>query len=50
MTQLIERYGDRALVLDAQSHLADWYGRFGFTPDGDEFVEDGIPHVPMRRG
>lgn len=49
MTYLVDRYHDRPLVLDAQSHLADWYRRFGFEPDGDEFVEDGIPHVPMRR-
>jgi ElaA protein len=37
------------VVLDAQTYLADWYARFGFEPDGPEFVEDGIPHVPMRR-
>ena len=36
-------------VLDAQSHLAEWYGARGFAVDGPEFVEDGIPHVPMRR-
>lgn len=36
-------------VLDAQSHLARWYERFGFVPDGHEFLEDGIPHIPMRR-
>ncbi|MDJ1115444.1 GNAT family N-acetyltransferase [Microbacterium dauci] len=40
----------RPFVLDAQLHLADWYGRFGFVVDGPEFVEDNIPHVPMRRG
>lgn len=41
----------RTVRLDAQSHLAGWYGRFGFAPDGPEFLEDGIPHVPMiRRG
>ena len=39
---------DVDVVLDAQSHLAGWYGRFGFVADGDEYVEDGIPHVPMR--
>jgi ElaA protein len=38
-----------AVVLDAQAHLADWYGRFGFVVDGPRYVEDGIPHVPMRR-
>ena len=37
------------LVLDAQSHLEHWYARFGFAPAGAEFLEDGIPHVPMRR-
>ncbi len=36
-------------VLDAQSHLAHWYERFGFAVSGPAFVEDGIPHVPMRR-
>ena len=36
------------VVLDAQSHLEEWYARFGFGRDGAEFVEDGIPHVPMR--
>jgi ElaA protein len=38
-----------AVVLDAQAHLTDWYGRFGFVVDGPAYVEDGIPHVPMRR-
>ena len=40
----------RDVVLDAQSPLAPWYAALGFTVDGPEFVEDGIPHVPMRRG
>ena len=39
----------RAVVLDAQSPLADWYAAFGFEVTGPEFLEDGIPHVPMRR-
>ncbi|AEG43541.1 GNAT family N-acetyltransferase [Isoptericola variabilis] len=38
----------RDVVLDAQSPLVGWYGRFGFVPDGAEFLEDGIPHTPMR--
>jgi ElaA protein len=49
MRALVDRHGDAPLVLDAQSHLAEWYRSFGFAPAGDEFVEDGIPHVPMRR-
>lgn len=40
---------DGPIVLDAQSYLVEWYERLGYAVAGDEFVEDGIPHVPMRR-
>lgn len=36
-------------VLDAQSHLVRWYGGFGFDVCGPEYLEDNIPHTPMRR-
>ncbi|WP_183094198.1 GNAT family N-acetyltransferase [Nocardioides stalactiti] len=39
---------DRDVVLAAQSPLAHWYAGFGFVPDGEEFLDDGIPHLPMR--
>ena len=39
---------DRDVVLDAQSPLAPWYAGFGFEVTGPEFLDDGIPHVPMR--
>ena len=39
----------RDVVLDAQSPLASWYAGFGFEVTGPEFLEDGIPHLPMRR-
>jgi ElaA protein len=39
---------DRDVVLDAQSPLARWYETFGFEVVGEEFLEDGIPHLPMR--
>ena len=39
---------DRDVVLDAQTPLAGWYATHGFVPDGEEFLEDGIPHTPMR--
>jgi ElaA protein len=41
--------GERPVVLDAQSHLVDWYAALGFVPDGPGFLDDGIPHTPMRR-
>jgi ElaA protein len=49
MRRALDIAGDGPVVLDAQSYLADWYGRFGFVRDGADFVEDGIPHIPMRR-
>jgi ElaA protein len=41
-------WADRPTVLDAQSHLVGLYAKHGFVVDGDEYVEDGIPHTPMR--
>ena len=37
------------ITLGAQAHLEGWYERFGFRRSGAGYVEDGIPHVPMRR-
>jgi ElaA protein len=41
--------GDAPITLGAQAHLEGWYERFGFRRSGPGYVEDGIPHVPMRR-
>jgi ElaA protein len=49
MTDVLDRSGDHIVVLEAQAHLADWYGRFGFSVSGPGYLEDGIAHLPMRR-
>ncbi len=49
MSTALEVVGDRPCRLDAQSYLVEWYRRLGFEPCGEEFLEDGIPHVPMER-
>jgi ElaA protein len=41
--------GALPITLGAQAHLETWYERFGFRRNGPGYVEDGIPHVPMRR-
>ena len=41
--------GKADCVLDAQTYVADFYASFGFAPEGDEFMDDGIPHLRMRR-
>ncbi len=35
--------------IDAQTYLAEMYGRHGFVTEGTEFLEDGIPHIAMVR-
>jgi ElaA protein len=49
LTQALEIIGHRPSVLDAQAHLAAFYTRYGFQTSGPQFLEDGIPHIPMVR-
>jgi ElaA protein len=49
MREALDHVGDRPCVLDAQAGLVDFYAGFGFVVTGPEYLEDGIPHVPMRR-
>jgi ElaA protein len=41
--------GDYPCRINAQVYLADMYAQHGFVRDGDDFVDDGVPHVPMLR-
>ena len=36
-------------IMEAQARLARWYETFGFAVTGEEYMDDGILHVPMRR-
>jgi len=49
LKQIEERWPETPIYLSAQTHLQGYYGRYGFVVTGDEFVEDGIPHIGMRR-
>jgi len=49
MQAALRQVGDRPCVLDAQAGLVGFYAGFGFVVTGPEYLEDGIPHVPMRR-
>jgi ElaA protein len=49
MTEALTIIGKRPSVLEAQAHLASFYAKFGYEQTGPEYVEDGIPHIPMRR-
>jgi ElaA protein len=45
----IELCGGRTIDIGAQAYLEAWYERFGFRRSGPDYLEDGIPHLPMRR-
>ena len=49
MNAALAEVGDAPCRISAQTYLAQMYGRLGFVPDGPEFDEDGIAHVPMLR-
>ena len=40
--------GAKAIFIEAQTYALDFYKKFGFEPCGEEFLEDGIPHVQME--
>ena len=41
--------GAEAAILHAQTRAQSFYARLGFMAFGPEFIEDGIPHIAMRR-
>ncbi|PZU50399.1 MAG: GNAT family N-acetyltransferase [Arsenicicoccus sp.] len=46
----LRRLGDGPVEIGAQAHLEGWYSRLGFRRSGEDYLEDGIPHLPMTRG
>lgn len=37
------------IVLSAQTYLKRFYNNLGFIEVGEEYLEDGIPHIKMRK-
>ena len=35
--------------IGAQAHLQGYYGRHGYVPVGEPYLEDDIPHIDMER-
>ena len=40
-------YQTKTIIISAQSHLKFFYNNFGFYSVGNEYLEDGIPHIEM---
>lgn len=45
----LREIGDRPCRLDAQTRVTGLYERHGFRVAGEEYLDEGIPHVPMFR-
>lgn len=43
-----EEFGETTIALSAQTYLKRFYNSLGFHETGEEYLEDGIPHVMMR--
>ncbi|MCV9388234.1 GNAT family N-acetyltransferase [Reichenbachiella ulvae] len=39
--------GAKRIVVQAQSHLVDYYSGFGFSVCSEEYLEDDIPHTDL---
>ena len=42
-----EKFDAERIVIDAQTYARELYENVGFVQSGEEFLEDGIPHIPM---
>lgn len=49
VAQAVALYPGQGIRISAQAHLSRFYGGFGFERVGEEYMEDGIPHVEMLR-
>ncbi|WP_418497784.1 GNAT family N-acetyltransferase [Flagellimonas sp.] len=49
LSTIEERFPDTAIEISAQSYLIKFYTELGFERLGDEYLEDGIPHVRMLK-
>jgi len=49
LKQAQKRWPEVPIYLSAQAHLQGYYGRYGFVVAGEEYLEDDIPHIGMRR-
>lgn len=45
----IQHFGATEIAVSAQTYLHKFYNDLGFHPIGEEYLEDGIPHIKMIR-
>lgn len=48
--QFVEKnFKEISILISAQSYLTKFYNSLGFIQIGEEYLEDGIPHIKMLR-
>lgn len=43
------KFGQQPISISAQTYLLNFYKDLGFKEEGQEYLEDGIPHIRMVR-
>ena len=49
IAQTQKKFEVNEICISAQSYLLKFYGDLGFVVEGEEYLEDDIPHWKMRR-
>ncbi len=49
LKEIAKRFGKAPVELSGQAHLTAFYSDLGFVTSGEEYLEDGIPHIRMIR-
>ncbi len=49
LKRIADIWPETPIFLSAQAHLQGYYGKYGFVAEGEEYLEDDIPHMGMRR-
>lgn len=49
IAQTQKKFEVNEICISAQSYLLKFYGDLGFVAEGEEYLEDDIPHWKMRR-
>ncbi|MFH6952773.1 GNAT family N-acetyltransferase [Pseudoalteromonas sp. XMcav1-K] len=44
----ISHWPEHGIEISAQCYLTEFYTELGFQVDGQEYLEDGIPHIHMK--
>ena len=48
LSYIKENLNPKKITLHSQSHAKGFYEKFGFSVVGDEFLEEGVPHISME--